>query len=384
MIRERSFPRTTANRVGAELEWFTTPSFDPPDVATVTHLLSSLELPAGSALSFEPGGQVELSSVPFDTVGETCDALACDTRVVEAELASKGTGLFAAGLDPDRPHRLLTDAPRYVAMRRYLDTLGPAGGRMMCAAAAIHVNLDAGSDDEGRRRWRTAHLIGPMLVAAFANSPRTEEGVTGWKSSRMEAWLRLDPTRTEAVAEGGPSDPADAWAKYALDARVAFIRVADRFEPLVEPLTLERWISDGHALGHPTADDVEYHLTTLFPPVRPRGYIELRMIDMLPDPWWRAAVALTTALVCDRAAQASALEACAPTEGLWDIAARCGLDDPQLRASAAACFPVALDALDRIGCDTETKAAAHAYVERYTEVGLCPADELIQPKAEVV
>ena len=96
-------------------------------------------------------------------------------------------------------------------MREYFDRYGAAGGRMMCGSAAIHVNVDAGTDDEGRRRWHVAHLLGPTLLAAFANSPVVEDGPTGYKSSRMLSWLQLDPhahaRRSRTAATRSPTGP---------------------------------------------------------------------------------------------------------------------------------------------------------------------------------
>ena len=361
-----------------ELEWFTTPSERPADVATLERLLARVEpLPGGSSLTFEPGGQVELSSSRFDTCAQACTAVAADTAVVERELALHSVGLFASGTDPARPLGLLTEKPRYVAMRRYFDEFGPAAGRMMCGSAAIHVNLDAGDDIEGRARWHAAHVVGPALVAAFANSPSVEGSLTGWKSSRFEAWKELDGTRTAPVE--GEKDPAASWADYVLDARVMFIRRPeareDVYEPVLGHFTFRDWITQGHDLGYPDEDDLEYHETTLFPPVRPRGWVELRMIDMLPDPWWRAAVAVTTAVVCDPRARAAAIEACTPTISMWETAARRGLDEPVIRTAAEGCFDAALEALGRIGCGPEATDVVAAYADRYVYRGLCPADE---------
>ncbi len=98
------------------------------------------------------------------------------------------------------------------------------------------------------------------------------------------------------------------------------------------------WIEHGHALGHPTFDDLEYHLTTLFPPVRPRGWLELRMIDALPDECWPVAVAVATALLDHPDAVAATDEAVTSLRGRWAPAARDGLADPATRAAAEHCF----------------------------------------------
>ena len=174
-----------------------------------------------------------------------------------------------------------------------------------------------------------AHTIGPTLVAAFTSSPVAEGRPTGWASTRLGTWLAIDPTRTAAAAGG-----CDDWVAYALAANVLLVRRGTEMVPLRERLPFSAWIASGHALGPPTVDDLDYHLTTLFPPVRPRGFLEVRYLDALPDPWWRVAVAVVTALVQDRVAGDIAVAACAPVADRWCDGARCGLADPVFQAAA--------------------------------------------------
>jgi glutamate--cysteine ligase len=374
LIDDSSWAQTSGRRVGIEIEWFTTPSSSPPDVATLRALLEPASpLPGGSSLTFEPGGQVELSSLPFDWCGEACVAVGADRKALEDALRPHGIGLTAAGIDSDRPEALVTTEDRYVAMKTYFDHQGSAGRRMMCTSAAIHTNIDAGRDDVGRRRWDLAHRLGPVLVAAFADSPVAAGRPTGWKSSRMAAWLAIDPTRTAAVADG--VDPVAAWGSYALNANVMFIRSPNEYVPLRRPFSFAQWIDEGHELGYPTADDLTYHLTTLFPPVRPHGWLELRMMDMVPDPWWRVAAAVTMALLYDEDASAAAEAATKQAAGMWREAARSALANPILREAARACFAAALEALPSVGCDKSTVEAVGEYADRFVAAGRCPADE---------
>lgn len=375
LITEWAFSEVSGNRVGVEIEWFTTPSAPPPTVRELHTLLDPLlPLPSGSALTFEPGAQVELSSRPFLTCAEAADAVAVDTDAVRRTLASSGIGLMGVGLDPHRPLLLRTDEPRYVAMKRYWNGDGPAGARMMCTTAAVHVNVDAGADEVGARRWHAAHRLGPTFVAAFANSPIVDGRPSGWMSSRMAAWMVIDPTRA-APADDGGAHPGVAWASYALNANVMFIRAGEGFEPLPAPFPFAKWIELGHDLGFPTEDDLAYHLTTLFPPVRPKGWLELRMIDMLPEPWWRVPPAVATALLYDDEAAERAEAASRAVGRMWKEGARYGLHHPALAESARTCFAAALPALDRVGCDPLTKDLVAEFVERYVSLNRCPADD---------
>jgi glutamate--cysteine ligase len=170
-----------------------------------------------------------------------------------------------------------------------------------------------------------------------------------------------------------------AWTDYALAARVMMIRRNDSgYVPVLDGLTLADWINDGHDLGFPTADDVSYHFTTLFPPVRPRGWLELRMVDSVPDPWWRAAVAVATTLVCDDTAAGAAAPAIAATRGRWLDAARHGLGHPELADAAKFAFEAALKAMVRLGTDATTVLAVEAFVDKYVGRGRCPADDRLE------
>jgi len=280
-------------------------------------------------------------------------------------------------------------------MEAFLDVEGFAGRTMMCSTASIQVNLENGSPAALAQRWHLVHAIGPLLVATFAHSPVPGGGGRGPRSARQQVWSVMDPTRTGPVhgpilrGEGSwtTPDPVEEWLHYALAARVMMIRATpERFVavdgPLgADPLTFGAWMQRGHELGWPTLDDFEYHLTTLFPPVRPRGWLELRMIDSLPDPWWRVAAAVATALLEDADAGAAALEAVSGPPGgtgvtdHWRSAARHGLADPALRAAAGAVFRAALEGMGRLGADRTTVAAAEAFHERFVARGRCPADE---------
>ena len=366
-------------RVGVEVEWLPVDLTDParPVAAGLVPTPGSEPGPAGSRLTLEPGGQIELSSPPLRGIGPACAALAADAAALGHDLADRGVGLVGLGFDPRPAPERRVNGPRYDAMEVYFDAQCAAGRSMMRATAAVQVNVDLGTDaSTADTRWHRAHDLGPTLAAAFANSPLTEGAVpSGWRSKRLAVWADVDACRTQA-ADNGDRDSRAAWARYALDAKVMLIRRDKRrYEPLVEPLSFAQWLGAGHELGYPTLDDLEYHLTTLFPPVRPRGWLELRMIDSLPDPWWRAAVAVAVTLVADDAAAAACADAVAPTRGLWPEAARHGLDHPLLATSAITCFESALEALSRLGSDATTIAAVEAFHERYSARGRCPADD---------
>lgn len=375
-VDEASFTPGGTGRVGIECEFLVYSVADPaaaPDPLVLTDATSGLALPGGSALTLEPGGQVELSTPPLPTVGAACTAAARDLAVLEHALARHGLVPAGVGLDPLRPPRRLVHAPRYDAMETFFDADGPAGRTMMCSTASVQVNLDFGPSADVERRWRLAHAIGPVLAAAFANSAIADGRPTGMRSTRLATWWSIDPTRTAPVA---PPAGRDAWAAYALQARVMLLRSDEhRYLPIRRQMSFLRWLTEGHELGLPTPDDLAYHLTTLFPPVRPRGWLELRFIDALPTPWWRVAAAVTTALLDDDDAAAEADAATADTAGMWRAAGDHALSHPLLAAAGSRCFHAALDALPRIGADPETVVATERYVDLYVDRSRCPADD---------
>ena len=376
--------------VGAELEWLavdrTTPGVRPA-LARVDALLSAAgPLPGGSTLTTEPGGQVELSSTPRTGPVAAVDALAADLAAVTAALADGGVTLTGLGADPVRPPVRLLRTPRYDCMEAHFATCGEpsasAGPAMMCSTAAVQVSVDAGEPGDGVQsataRWQRAHALGPALVAAFACSPLLAGQVTGWRSTRQRIWRDLDPSRTRPPAPG--LGPVEALTELAMSAQLLAVRDEDGVcRPAPCAMTFAEWVRD----GTPTLDDLEYHLTTLFPPVRLRGWLELRYLDALPDPLWQVAVATTAALLDDDVAADLARDACAPVEGRWRDAAVHATADGELARAAARCLEVAAAALSRTGADGLAVSVA-AYADRYAARGRCPADDVLDAVARGV
>ena len=376
-------------KVGAETEWLVTDTAVPDGTVTIDRLTALLEdtgpLPAGSRVTFEPGGQIELSSPALPGPARAHEALAADLGHLTKALDQEGLALTGAALDPVRaPGRQLRQ-PRYEAMDRFFTGRRTRGGHtMMCATASLQVCLDTGADPgDLRDRWGFAHRLGPVLVAAFANSALWRGRPTGWKSTRWAIWAGMDADRTAPVLEPeGPDDPAGAWAAYALNASVMAIPEIPGGGGtwLADPgITFAEWIT-GHGPRPATTADLELHLSTLFPPVRPRGWWELRMIDALPLQWWPVPVAVAAALFDDPRARDTAEEAVrricagtAPGRGLWLRAARDGMADPALAACARSCLDAAVDALPRMGA-AKLARLVDDYADRHTRRGLSPAD----------
>lgn len=362
--------------IGIELEWLTgLAGFARLGQAEADAIRRRLgALPGQSRLTVEPGGQLEISTPPFRSIVAACDAAATDLFHLDRACEAIGVDLVGLGADPVRPPQRVVHSPRYDAMECFFDHTGTSGRTMMCNTAAIQVNIGLGPDTRVARRWELANAFGPTLIAAFANSPFAGGGPSGWKSSRLQAWWALDPSRSGPVPRHG--DPVVDWVDYALAARVMCVRTSEEeFHPIIEQFPFERWLSDGHELGWPTLDDFVYHLTTLFPPVRPKGWFELRMIDALPTPFWHVAAAVVFALLIDDDATREALTAVAATTDMWVDAAQLGLGHPRLQQAATRCFEIAIDALGRIDGGEATVDIVAAYHDRWVVRGRCPADD---------
>ncbi|MEU1279709.1 ergothioneine biosynthesis glutamate--cysteine ligase EgtA [Streptomyces sp. NPDC005805] len=393
LLRCICFKTGPPRRVGVEVEWLVHDP-DRPSVPVPSERLAAAfdgirTLPLASALTFEPGGQLELSSPPAGSLAECVDLTATDLRAVRAALRPAGLALAGYGLDPWQSPRRLLREPRYDAMERFLDRSGPAGRTMMCTSASVQVCLDAGEEEPGPlgfvRRWQLAHVLGAVLLAAFANSPVRQGRPTGWKSTRQAVWSALAPVRTTAPPL--TADPRADWAAYVLDAPVMCVRRAEGPWQVPTGLTFRQWLRSG-APRPPARADLDYHLTTLFPPVRPRGHLELRMLDAQPgEDGWTVPLAVTTALFDDPEAAETVYRAVkplaeaagslpAPQNPLWVTAARRGLADPDLRAAAVQCFGVALESLERTGAPDALAARVADFTERYVRRGRCPGDDL--------
>lgn len=372
--------------VGIELEWLLNHRDDPvrpiapADLDLAQQAASTLR---HSTLSIEPGGQLELSSVPFAGAAECVVALRADLGPFRQALRSAGLALTGIGLDPWRPSRRILDRPRYVAMERHFDRRGSAGRQMMCSTAAVQVNVDAGVGEpapgqvDALARWDLLHALLPVLVGAFANSPVRGGRPTGWLCTRQQVWEDIDPART-APAYRPDEHPARSWSSYALAAPVMCIPTDGPDWSAPVGLTFHDWIRTGTPRP-PTEADLAYHLTTLFPPVRARGHLELRVIDaQRTDSDWVAAFAFVTALVDDPVAADRAREALCPVSGPdWvRTAARSGMSDPVLVKAARGCFEAALEALAG-SPDAGLREELTAFAARYPDRARCPADDTL-------
>ncbi|MGE2690119.1 ergothioneine biosynthesis glutamate--cysteine ligase EgtA [Mycolicibacterium pulveris] len=363
-------------RVGLEVEAHCFDLGDPmrrPGWAQLSDVIAGLpSLPGGSRVTVEPGGAVELSGPPTDGPLAAITAMTADRAVLCDAFARAGLGLVLLGADPLRPAQRVNPGARYAAMETFFHTsrTGAAGAAMMTSTASVQINLDAGPRAGWADRVRLAHALGPTMVAVAANSPLLGGKFCGWRSARQRVWSQLDSARCGPVLGESGDDPASDWARYALKAPVMLLHTP-QVVPVTEWVPFADWADGRVLLGgrKPTEADLDYHLTTLFPPVRPRGWLEIRYLDSTPAAIWPAVVFTLVTLLDDPAAAAVAAEATEPVATAWDRAAQLGLADRRLRQAAIRCVTAAAE---RAPAQLEESMQR---LLRSVEQGRCPADD---------
>lgn len=349
-IEDISLADSAVGTVGLELEAHCFDVDDPhrrPGWQEISDVIAALPpLTGGSAVTVEPGGAVELSGPPLPDAEKAIEALTADRATLRAEFAEAGLGLVLLGADPLRPPKRINPGARYGAMEEYFAATGNgrAGAAMMTSTASIQINIDAGPAAGWADRVRLAHALGPVMIAVAANSPLLSGEFSGWQSSRQRVWSQLDTARCGPVLGASGVDPASDWALYALRAPVMLVHDPEAV-PVRARVPFADWVEGEveFAGRRPTIADLDYHLTTLFPPVRPRRWLEIRYLDSVPDALWPAVVFTLVTLMDDRTAADVAAEATEPVATAWDVAARLGLADRRVHQAAVRCVSTAAD-----------------------------------------
>lgn len=364
--------------VGLEVEAHCFDMTDPmrrPGWAELTDVIAGVPpLPGASSITVEPGGAVELSGPPMDGPASAIAAMTADRAVLCAAFAKAGLGLVLLGADPLRPPRRVNPGDRYRAMETFFraSQTHAAAAAMMTSTASVQVNLEAGPQDGWAERVRLAHALGPTMIAISANSQLLGGKFSGWQSARQRVWSQLDSARCGPILGASGADPASDWARYALRAPVMMVVHKDgTADAVMNWVPFADW-ADGRVLigdRRPTESDLNYHLTTLFPPVRPRQFLEIRYLDSVPDAVWPAVVFTLVTLLDDPDAADIAAEATESVATAWDRAAQIGLGDRRLQDAALRCVQAAAER-----APAELEESMQRLV-RSVEEGRSPADD---------
>ncbi|MGL4413355.1 glutamate--cysteine ligase [Roseinatronobacter monicus] len=269
----------------------------------------------GANVSLEPGGQLELSGAPLETIHQTCDEVNQHLREVRSVADEIGVGFIGLGAAPIWSHEQMPVMPkgRYKLMTDYMDRVGTMGKTMMYRTCTVQVNLDFSSEADMVQKLRVALALQPVATALFANSPFLDGKPNGHKSWRARVWRDLDAARTGMlpfVFEDGFG--FEAWVQYALDVPMYFVYRDGKYIDALGQSFRDFLQGKLPALPGevPTFSDWADHLTTIFPEARIKKFIEMRGAD--GGPWRRlcALPAFWVGLTYDQ----SALDAA------WDLA----------------------------------------------------------------
>ena len=288
-------------------------------------------------VSLEPAGQLELSGAPLENLHETCNETGRHLAQVKAVGSEHGVGFLGLGMWPDKTREELPIMPkgRYAIMMRHMPRVGNLGLDMMLRTCTIQVNLDYASEADMVKKFRTGLALQPLATALFANSPFTEGKPNGYLSYRSHIWSDTDPHRTGMlpfVFEDGFG--YERWTDYMLDVPMYFVfrdgkyidaaghSFRDFLEGKLEVLPGEK----------PTQSDWWDHLSTAFPEVRLKSFLEMRGAD--GGPWSRicALPALWVGLLYDEEA----------LDAAWDLVKDWSMDEREALRNAVP--KLALDA----------------------------------------
>lgn len=273
-----------------------------------------------ASISLEPGGQFELSGAPLQTVHDICDETGRHLVEVKTVADELGLGCLGLGFDPlwRRDQIPIMPKGRYDIMRAYMPKVGTLGLDMMLRTCTIQSNLDFDSEADMVLKFRTSLALQPIATALFANSPFTEGRPNGFLSARANVWTDTDPDRTgmlDFVFNDGFG--FERYVDYAMETPMYFVKRGERY--IDASGQSFRDFLDGRLPAlpgeYPTKKDWEDHLTTLFPEVRLKSYLEMRGAD--GGPWSRicALQGLWAGLLYDPPSLASAWDV---VKG-WDI-----------------------------------------------------------------
>jgi glutamate--cysteine ligase len=282
----------------------------------------------GGAISLEPGGQFELSGAPLETLHQTCAETYAHMAQVREVAEPLGIEFLGLGISPKWS---LAETPvmpksRYEIMAAYMPTVGSRGLDMMFRTATVQVNLDFSDEADMVAKMRASLALQPIATALFANSPLLDGRPTGRLSERSEIWLDTDNARAGMLPF--VFEPGYGFARYvewALDVPMYFVK-RDRYYRATE-VTFRQYMAgalrDRVPDGMPTLGDWDNHISTLFPEVRLKRFLEMRGADSGPTRRILALPALWVGLLYDADSLRAALDLTAD----WTAAERQYLRD---------------------------------------------------------
>src|SRR6516162_5697098 len=254
------------------------------------NVIGLFDVTGGGAISLEPGGQFELSGAPLETVHHTCSELMAHLAQVREVAAPLGIGFLGLGMTPSWSRQEIPVMPkgRYKIMTNYMPKVGKYGLDMMYRTCTVQTNLDFSSERDMVKKLRVSLALQPVATALFANSPFTEGKPNGFLSFRSEIWRDTDNARAGMLAwvfDDGMG--FERWVDYALDVPMYFVKRGETYIDVAGSSFRAFFDGRNNSLPgeRPTLSDWANHLSTIFPEVRLKRYLEMRGAD--GGPWSR-------------------------------------------------------------------------------------------------
>ena len=346
-------------------------------------------------VSLEPAGQFELSGAPLETIHDISAETGQHLEEVKKVADGLGIGFLALGFTPTltREQSPIMPKGRYVIMRRYMPLVGGKGLDMMLRTCTVQANLDFGSEADMVQKFRASLALQPLATALFANSPFREGKPTGFVSTRADVWTDTDADRTgllRFVFEDGFG--FETYARYALDVPMYFVKRGHKYIDVAGRSFRQFMAGDLPEFPgeKPSIKDWSDHLTTLFPEVRLKQYLEMRGADSGPVSRLNALPALWAGILYDKAALAAAWDLCKAwtpeqREQLRLDAARTGLKGEiagrpikDVARDMVAIAKVGLQRRARISACGKDETGYLTELEEIADSGLTPADRLLE------
>src|SRR5271169_2165097 len=359
------------------------------------NIIGLFDVTGGGAISLEPGGQFELSGAPLETVHQTCSELMAHLAQVKEVARPLGIGFLGLGMTPTWSRAEIPMMPkgRYRIMTAYMPKVGKLGLDMMYRTCTVQTNLDYCDEADMVKKLRVSLALQPVATAMFANSPFTEGRPNGFLSFRAEIWRDTDTARTGMLPWAFESGMGfERWVDYALDVPMYFVKHGDEYVDTAGQSF--RDLMAGKLPSMPgaraTISDWSNHISTIFPEVRLKRYLEMRGADSGPTRNLLALPAFWVGILYDEVS----LDAAWDLVKAWSAEQRQKLRDEVPKAGLAATvhgrtvFEIATDLLKlaRAGLERRKHRDVSGQDEtRYLEVledllarGTTPAQELLK------
>ena len=271
----------------------------------------------GASISLEPGGQLELSGTPLESLHQTCKETGQHLKIMKEVMSGLGLSMVGVGYDPKWARSDISFMPkgRYEIMKNYMPKVGQLGLDMMLRTCTIQVNLDFASEKDMIEKFQISMALQSVATALFANSPFIEGKPSGYLSSRAMVWTDTDPYRTgvpEIVFDSNFG--YESWLNYVLEVPMYFVYRDGKYIDVAGNSFVD--FMEGKLKGfegqYPTIKDWEDHITVAFPEVRLKQYLEMRGADGGPWNIICALPALWVGLLYDSQSQSDALSLAKP------------------------------------------------------------------------